>query len=365
MPQTADPPKADSKVLLSELSKRLTQKPPEVQQRIMAHVRAVTGHNTIAHYVNNGAEESEKVAVLSACIRAVLKGDYSELKGQVPQGQAKAENSPQDAPEPGTTSKPAPPAKRPPAKAVAPAATGIVSFKVMVLAVGETKAVSNGLRFETALDANRWGEGLMDRWTGAKSFTVEGDQSPVNVDANGKLLTTPDPTPPAPKADVIVDNPPPGGWKPEDKVPDEQRTPYIEGQTAGKASAHRQPPGNYTPAAMKLWLAGYDNALAAELAKGPPPEPAVDPVATAMAALKAALQPAAQAPPAIDKAALTLLVTELVEAEVKKRIAAVQAQTETWLKLRIVEAKYELLGVMQKAYDKHKSALAEAIEGAE
>lgn len=51
------------------------------------------------------------------------------------------------------------------------------------LAVGERTYSTNGLKFETIQDAVAWGNGLMDRWYGAKCFEI----LPVLADAVGHL----------------------------------------------------------------------------------------------------------------------------------------------------------------------------------
>ena len=99
---TESPPAAkpahDSSFLLKQLAERLKVKPPEIQQRITAHIREKTGHSTITSFHNNGSSEAEKVEVYSECIRAVLTGDFSPLKGQVAAGQAKLEPKPEPKP---------------------------------------------------------------------------------------------------------------------------------------------------------------------------------------------------------------------------------------------------------------------------
>jgi len=94
-PPPAAKPTHDSTFLLKQLAERLKAKPPEVQQRITAHIREKTGHSTIVSFQNNGATEAEKVEVYSECIRAVLTSDFGPLKGQIAAGQAAAGSKPE------------------------------------------------------------------------------------------------------------------------------------------------------------------------------------------------------------------------------------------------------------------------------
>jgi hypothetical protein len=53
------------------------------------------------------------------------------------------------------------------------------SFKVMVLAAGETEFVSNGLRFSTVDGASEYASDLAGRWTAVKSwYVVDTDEEP-------------------------------------------------------------------------------------------------------------------------------------------------------------------------------------------
>ena len=58
------------------------------------------------------------------------------------------------------------------------------SYKVEVLAVGETNYASNGLRFSTPEKAKEYGENLLDRWSGAKEFKVTETSDPITRDHN-------------------------------------------------------------------------------------------------------------------------------------------------------------------------------------
>lgn len=107
MPETATveatvkpKPKYDSNVLFRELSERLRSKPPEVSQRVVAHLRAKTNHQTLPSYHNNGASEQDKVDTYLELLKALLKDDWTQLQGQIASGQAKAAEQPKPEPKP-------------------------------------------------------------------------------------------------------------------------------------------------------------------------------------------------------------------------------------------------------------------------
>lgn len=56
----------------------------------------------------------------------------------------------------------------------------MASYAVWVLGVGETKHVTNALRFASEAAAAAWGDDLLCRWMGAKSFEVRPSADPVN-----------------------------------------------------------------------------------------------------------------------------------------------------------------------------------------
>lgn len=81
----------DPDFLFKQLNSRIRLcSTPDAQQRITAHVRAVTKHNNLVAFINNGSTPTEKAELLKVLLRAVLKNDFSELKGEVPSGQAVA-----------------------------------------------------------------------------------------------------------------------------------------------------------------------------------------------------------------------------------------------------------------------------------
>jgi hypothetical protein len=64
-----------------------------------------------------------------------------------------------------------------------------MSFKVEILAVGETKFVANALRFGTDQEGKDYGNDLLSRWFGAKEFRVVPSDDPVNyIFSAGKLV---------------------------------------------------------------------------------------------------------------------------------------------------------------------------------
>jgi hypothetical protein len=61
------------------------------------------------------------------------------------------------------------------------------SYKVDVLAHGETKFVSNGIRLATKEEAQSYGDDLAGRWTMVREWNVVESEDPVNYrwGANG------------------------------------------------------------------------------------------------------------------------------------------------------------------------------------
>jgi cobaltochelatase CobS len=76
-----------SSSLFSLLTKAMS-KDPRIAQRVTAHVRAVSNHNTVIAYHNNGSSEEDKKKLYADCLVAIRNGDYSKLQGQVAAGQA-------------------------------------------------------------------------------------------------------------------------------------------------------------------------------------------------------------------------------------------------------------------------------------
>jgi len=87
----------DPNFLFAALVERLRGATGEVQQRITAHVREVSGHATLPAFHNNGATPAEKCGVYRVCLKAILTGDYTPLKGVIPAGQAKTAEPPKPA----------------------------------------------------------------------------------------------------------------------------------------------------------------------------------------------------------------------------------------------------------------------------
>ncbi len=87
----------DPKWLLTQITDRMKICPiPDAQLRLTAHVRERTGHNSLVAFYNNGSTPELKLEILKELFRALLKGDFSELKGQVPAGQAATPAKPEE-----------------------------------------------------------------------------------------------------------------------------------------------------------------------------------------------------------------------------------------------------------------------------
>ena len=83
--ETTDPTGSDQLfVLVTDVMK----KNPMIGQRFTAHVRAVTGHNNLGEYHNNGSTENDKVAMYTELLEAVDKNQLHLLKGSIARGQA-------------------------------------------------------------------------------------------------------------------------------------------------------------------------------------------------------------------------------------------------------------------------------------
>jgi cobaltochelatase CobS len=67
---------------------------PEYQQRVVAHIRETHGHATLPSFHRNGATEQERIQTYGKCLGVIVRVErgertaWSELKGQVAQGQA-------------------------------------------------------------------------------------------------------------------------------------------------------------------------------------------------------------------------------------------------------------------------------------
>jgi hypothetical protein len=63
-----------------------------------------------------------------------------------------------------------------------------MSFKIMILAFGETNFVSNGIALATEAEATAYGKDLFSRWTAVKEWKVAESDEPVKyVFADGLL----------------------------------------------------------------------------------------------------------------------------------------------------------------------------------
>lgn len=98
----------DPDFLLKALVEKMKARGAEVEQRVISHIQAVSGHGTLPAFHNNGDTPEAKCEVYRDCIKAVLTNDFSNLKGEAPKGQAKpAEPQPEPKPEPAKASAPA------------------------------------------------------------------------------------------------------------------------------------------------------------------------------------------------------------------------------------------------------------------
>jgi len=55
-----------------------------------------------------------------------------------------------------------------------------MSYKVAIIATGESTASYNGLRFATKEEADHYARDLYSRWFGMESYTIEECDDPVN-----------------------------------------------------------------------------------------------------------------------------------------------------------------------------------------
>lgn len=91
MSETVEKGKAyDPDFLLKALVDKMKARGPEVEQRVIAHIQAVSGHGTLPAFHNNGDTPETKCDVYRDCIKAVLTNDFTNLKGESPKGQAKS-----------------------------------------------------------------------------------------------------------------------------------------------------------------------------------------------------------------------------------------------------------------------------------
>lgn len=80
---TASPP---SERLFTLLCKKM-QSAPQVAQRVNAHIRAISGHNSVVNYHNNGCTEQERSDTYALLLNAALRNDWTKLEGQIAVGQ--------------------------------------------------------------------------------------------------------------------------------------------------------------------------------------------------------------------------------------------------------------------------------------
>lgn len=338
----------DSGFLFKQLTDRLKSKPADVQQRILAHIRETTGHSTLPAFVNNGCTEETKVQVLKDCLLAILRNDYSNLKGEVPNGQARA---PQDAPEPKPSPNGGPGSKNSPPQA--PGTAGgvkIVSYKVGVKTKGDANWCYNALRFSTEAEAKEYGSDLHSRWMAVESWEVHPSEDPVTARWSDGRGTT---------DRGLVHLP-----KPEEKPAEPESKPEPQpADVADKAEEDIKDLGigpQPDPRPTNLIAAAQGRT---EYVPEPAPAPD-DKMAAVVAALKGLVQQPTAAVATVDEAKVEAIVRRVLLEELRK----LQDYVEGWCK-NSIEAqshglKYDLLRLMDRRYEQHKKSLAAAIEEA-
>ncbi len=80
---SSDRPVLNAEFLYRKLNEKFSAQ-PDAQLRVVAHICAKHGHDTVASFHQNGSTDAEKVQTYSECLTAILKRDYSRLLGQSP-----------------------------------------------------------------------------------------------------------------------------------------------------------------------------------------------------------------------------------------------------------------------------------------
>jgi len=81
MVATQTTPAINSAFLFAQLNAKLKGH-PELNKRVMAHIKTVSGHDSMAALINNGTPEEERKEILATCLRAIITKDLSKLKGE-------------------------------------------------------------------------------------------------------------------------------------------------------------------------------------------------------------------------------------------------------------------------------------------
>ena len=122
------------------VAKLNSSKIPDAQDRIVAHIRTVTGHTTLPSYHQSTDLEDERVQIYMACIKAVLTGDFSALHGQPTAGKPVSRDDLADfkAAQPAPQPAPAPKPEAQPLTGVDPKLQAVVT--AIVAAIGQGQA---------------------------------------------------------------------------------------------------------------------------------------------------------------------------------------------------------------------------------
>jgi len=92
----------NSAFLFAQLNAKLKGQ-PDMTKRVLAHIKAVTGQDSLAAMLNGTLAEDKRLEVLSTCLRAIITRDYSKLKAEpvieIMAEQSQTVNTPSPAPQ--------------------------------------------------------------------------------------------------------------------------------------------------------------------------------------------------------------------------------------------------------------------------
>jgi hypothetical protein len=114
------------------LCTQLSKKGADAQKKIMAHLRAVTGKPMALPVYHNDKTitDEDKLGLYKLCVKALLSNNYSELQGQVAQGDKSARVDPIEE----AAAEKAKPEKKTPAQATTPKPAKLESTTAEILA---------------------------------------------------------------------------------------------------------------------------------------------------------------------------------------------------------------------------------------
>jgi hypothetical protein len=327
---------------------KLREKGVAAQQAVLAHLRETTGHSTLPAYNSNGAQPEAKTELYRLLIQAVVKGDYSQLKGKTPKGQAvapaveetqapaiqiarKGEDS-------GRRSKPA----SEPASEQEP-----VSWKLGVKTRGDSKWGYNAVRLASKADCEAYGSELASRWFAVESYEAHPCDEPVTYHmVEGKAVPLPKPEEPAPVSVADVAR----------KVGLEN-LPNVIVMTVGDK------PKPVTEVAPRAVVPEPEPVVeVTPRSVTPEPAPVDDKLAAVVAALRGLVQPAAPAQAlAMDTAQIEAIVRRVVLEVCTEQIVKAQRELERMVDRQIHNAKFELLKAMEREAKTYRVELAERL----